>query len=94
MTRRKTQTKTGQSRGEDDAFFRENGKASATHMKKLPLYFYVDFQWLTKNKIYLLRGNFQQIPCSVVVKQMYRESNANSIGMVGRPKKKKEKEKS
>ena len=43
MTRRKTQTETGQSRGENDAFFRENGKGSARHMKKLPLYCYVDF---------------------------------------------------
>ena len=44
----------------------------------MPLYYYVDFLWLTKNKIYLLRGNFQQIPRSLVVKQMDRESNVNS----------------
>ena len=43
MTRRNTQTETGQSRGENDAFSRENYKASATHRKKLPLYCYVDF---------------------------------------------------
>ena len=50
--------------------------------KKLPLYCYVDFSRLTKNKIYLLRGNFQQIPRSLVVKQMDRESNANSKASV------------
>ena len=82
MTRRNTQTETGQSRGENDAFSRENYKASATQRKKLPLYCYVDFRRLTKNKIYLLRGNFQQIPRSLVVKQMDRESNANSKASV------------
>ena len=35
MSRRKSQTNTDQSRGENDAFFRENGKESATHMKKI-----------------------------------------------------------
>ena len=37
---------------------------------------------LTKNKIYLFTGNFQQIPRSLVVKQMDRESNANSKASV------------
>ena len=82
MTRRKTQTETDQSRGKSDAFFRENCKASATHRKNLPLYYYVDFKWLSKHKIYLLRGNFQQIPRSLVVKQMDSESNAYSTASV------------
>ena len=43
MTGRKTQTETCQSRGENDAFFRENGKPSATHVHKFSLYCYVDF---------------------------------------------------
>ena len=43
MTGRKTQTETCQSRGENDAFFRENGKPSATHVHKFSLYCYADF---------------------------------------------------
>ena len=82
MTRRNTQTETGQSRGENDAFSRENYKANATHRKKITSVLLCRFLKAYKNKIYLLRGNFQQIPRSLVVKQMDRESNANSKASV------------